>query len=100
MSKGLRVGSLLVLCTVACVRIPASIKQEFRAAEPDERSNYQPGLHGTAPPVDASDPWSRWGAERSFDAGAPTAEAGTLQPIPSAAASAPAAAAAVDGGTP
>ncbi len=50
------------LAAAACVHVPDSMKAEFRAPEPDERSNYQPGLHGTAPPVDASDPWSRWGA--------------------------------------
>lgn len=59
------------LVAVACVHVPDSIKAEFRAPEPDERSNYQPGLHGTAPPAEASDPWSRWGA------GLATADAGS-----------------------
>jgi hypothetical protein len=72
-------AAFAVAC-VACVRVPDSIKAEFRAPEPDERSNYQPGLHGAAPAADASDPWSRWGAANlaaAIDGGGAEADSGT-----------------------
>ena len=85
MSPNLRwstaVAALVTAC-VACVHVPESIKQEFRAAEPDERSNYQTGLHGTAPAAEASDPWSRHvAAQTTADAG-PIADAAAPDPVP------------------
>lgn len=73
-------GACAVL-VAACVRVPDSIKAEFRAAEPDERSNYQPGLHGQAPPADASDPWSRWVAAQASDAGVAEAADSAAAPV-------------------
>lgn len=98
MSPHLRFCAALLLAQpLACVHVPDSIKQEFRAAEPDERSNYQPGYHGTAPAADASDPWSRYGSiGASADAGveapgpsSPDAGAAVVMPAPQE-----------DGGTP
>lgn len=88
MSPNLRRSSalaVLITACVACVHIPESIKQEFRAAEPDERSNYQTGLHGTAPPAEASDPWSRHAAAQAgADAGTAVADAAAPEPHPDA----------------
>lgn len=64
-------GSLLAVflaAAAACVEIPANIHAQFSPAGPNDRSNYRPGRHGSAPPVDDAD-----GADRA-DAG-PTAKA-------------------------
>lgn len=58
-------GVAIAALSMACVHVPDSIKQEFRAAEPDETSNFQAARHGSAPPADASDPWSRHFAEQA-----------------------------------
>lgn len=84
----------LVTLAVACVHVPDSIKQEFRAAEPDERSNYQPAMHGTAPPAEASDPWSRYHASladaAAADAALPATDAAAAEDAaPAPAASSP-----------
>jgi len=80
----------LVALTAACVHVPDSIKSEFRAVGPTDRSNYHPALHGTAPPAEASDPWSRYHAAL-VDAAAPDAAADASPPATDAALPVPAA---------
>lgn len=38
---------------VGCVNIPDNVRAEFRAPDPQERSNFRPGAHGRAPGRDA-----------------------------------------------
>jgi hypothetical protein len=43
---------IVVWALAACVDVPDNIRAQFAAPAPNERSNYRPGAHGTAPPVD------------------------------------------------
>lgn len=53
---------------VGCVNIPDNVRAEFRAPDPQERSNFRPGAHGRAPGRDAE---GLVIAPPSSDAGAP-----------------------------
>src|SRR5262245_41993342 len=41
-----------IVATAACVDVPDGIRAEFAAAGPADRSNYRPGRHGSALPVE------------------------------------------------
>lgn len=41
-----------LLAAGACVDVPDSVRAEFAAARPGDRSNFRPGPHGLAPPVE------------------------------------------------
>lgn len=50
-----RVWLVFVLLT-ACVDVPAGIKANFAEPGPSDRSNYRPGTHGSALPVEEPPP--------------------------------------------
>lgn len=61
----------LALGVVACVDIPNNMKAQFAPAGPNDRTNYVPGRHGSAPP-NTQDPMLPW------DAGAPVVDASVV----------------------
>ncbi len=50
-SVALVLAALTVLASVtsACVDVPTGVRAEFAPAGPGDRTNYRPGMHGTAP---------------------------------------------------
>lgn len=46
--RGLAVVGMLSCGALACVHIPDSLRADFREVGPGERSNFRPGVHGTA----------------------------------------------------
>jgi hypothetical protein len=61
-----------MLAAVACVDVPSSVHAEFAPAGPSERSNFRPGQHGTAQPVDEGPaPKMSVDSAATADAGAP-----------------------------
>lgn len=58
-----------IIACAACVDIPDGMRAQFAPAGPNERTNYVPGRHGSAPPNDPP-PMLPW------DAGAPVLDAG------------------------
>jgi hypothetical protein len=59
----------VVAALAACVEVPDTIRTQFAAPEPGERSNYRPGAHGTAPPVDDGDAAPASAAHPTSDGG-------------------------------
>ena len=64
--QGLRCAPALALAAlalgiVACVDIPDNMRAQFAPAGPNERTNYVPGRHGSAPP-DTPAPLLPWDA--------------------------------------
>lgn len=45
-----------LLAAAACVDVPDAIHAQFAPVSPSERTNYRPGRHGTAPPVETPSP--------------------------------------------
>ncbi|HVH41114.1 MAG TPA: hypothetical protein VM925_02190 [Labilithrix sp.] len=45
-----------LLAAAACVDVPDAIHAQFAAAGPTDRSNFRPGNHGSAPPVESPAP--------------------------------------------
>jgi hypothetical protein len=66
---------------VGCVNIPDNVRAEFRAPDPQERSNFRPGAHGHAPGREAE---GLVITPSTNDAGAlgaaPAADAGVVAP--------------------
>jgi hypothetical protein len=65
-----RVWLVLVLVT-ACVDVPSGIKANFAEPGPNDRTNYRPGVHGSAQPPSDEPP-----AVVAKDAAQTTADAG------------------------
>lgn len=66
--------AIFLLGAAACIDIPDGVHAQFAAPSPEDRSNYRPGHHGSAPPVET--PAIAWS-----DAGnAPTAKAADAKP--------------------
>lgn len=72
--------ALLALGIVACVDIPDNMRAQFAPAGPNDRTNYVPGRHGSAPP-DALPPLLPWDAGVA-DAPAPADAAPAATPPP------------------
>jgi hypothetical protein len=71
-----RLAALVALASVAaCVHVPDTIRAEFAAPGPADRSNFRPGLHGAAPPNEEP-PAAKAAEPAAADAGAPTPPAG------------------------
>jgi hypothetical protein len=69
-----------VLAAGACVDVPDGVRAQFAAAGAAERSNFRPGRHGTASPLE--DPPAPKAAETAvtgatIDAGAAASEPGS-----------------------
>ncbi|HEY8075597.1 MAG TPA: hypothetical protein VIF62_15840 [Labilithrix sp.] len=47
---------LALLIAAGCVEVPDTIKADFAAPGPAERSNYRPGAHGAARPAEEPAP--------------------------------------------
>lgn len=62
--------SALAAAVVACVDVPDSIRAQFAAPGPDERSNFRRGPHGLAPPNEEPAPAVEKAAETT-EGGAP-----------------------------
>lgn len=71
---------------LGCVNIPDNVRAEFRAPDPQERSNFRPGAHGRAPGREAeglvlTPPSSDAGALGDAAGNTPAAtDAGSLAP--------------------
>lgn len=63
---------LVVAAPIGCVDVPASMRAQFAGPGPQDRSNYRPGRHGAAPPVDEPAPETA-AAPAEAEAGAPSA---------------------------
>lgn len=59
-------GAVASVGLVACVDVPDSMRAQFAPAGPNDRTNYVPGRHGSAPP-NTPPPMLPW------DAGTPAA---------------------------
>jgi hypothetical protein len=44
--------ALGVAAAAACVDVPDGVRAQFAAPSPADRSNFRPGTHGSAPPVE------------------------------------------------
>jgi hypothetical protein len=44
--------AVLIVAAAACVDVPDSVHAQFAPPTPAERTNYRPGRHGAAPPVE------------------------------------------------
>jgi hypothetical protein len=70
--KARRVRPVLLSVTLfayACVEVPPGVHAQFAPAGAAERSNFRPGNHGTAPPVE--EPVVKESAKEPADAGPP-----------------------------
>ena len=72
---------------VGCVNIPDNVRAEFRAPDPQERSNFRPGPHGRAPGRDAeglviAPPSSDAGALGDAGQSPAAIDAGSVAPSP------------------
>ena len=65
--------ALLAAGIVACVDIPDNMRAQFAPAGPNDRTNYVPNRHGSAPP-NTPPPMLPW------DAGAPATAADAAPP--------------------
>lgn len=72
--------ALVALGIVACVDIPDNMRAQFAPAGPNDRTNYVPNRHGTAPP-NTPDPMLPWDAGAPAVATPPDAGAET-KPVP------------------
>lgn len=75
--------AIVVLATAACVDVPDAIRAEFAGPGPADRTNYRPGRHGSAPPVeDAPEP--KAATPSASDDAAPDAassDGGVVEPV-------------------
>ena len=44
--------AMFILAAAACVDVPDSVRAQFAGPGAADRSNYRPGQHGSAPPVE------------------------------------------------
>ncbi|MBX3219810.1 MAG: hypothetical protein KF795_04775 [Labilithrix sp.] len=69
----------LLLAAAACVDVPDSVRAQFAGPGATDRSNYRPGRHGSAPPVE--DPPAPKAAETAVtDAAAEPASDAAVEP--------------------
>jgi hypothetical protein len=83
--------AVVIVAASACVDVPDSVRAQFAPPSAAERTNFRPGRHGTAPPVE--DPPAAKAAETAVTGatlGAP--DAGGAEATPSSTV--------VDGGVP
>lgn len=81
--------AVFVLAAAACVDVPDSVRAQFAGPGAADRTNYRPGNHGSAPPVE--EPPAPKAAEAAvsgapLEPGALAADAGAAEPSPAAAA--------------
>ncbi len=89
--------AIMILAAAACVDVPDSVRAEFAGPAAADRSNYRPGTHGSAPPVDEPT------AAKAAEPAAAAASSATTDADASSEAAAPepsSAGAAHDGGAP
>lgn len=48
--------AVFFFAAAACIEVPNSIRAQFAGPGPVDRSNYRPGNHGSAPPVEEPSP--------------------------------------------
>lgn len=79
--------AVFILAAAACVDVPDSVRAQFAGPGAADRSNYRPGNHGSAPPVE--EPPAPKAAEAAvtgatLEAGAVAADAGAGELSPAA----------------